>query len=138
MKCSLLLVLWLLLSCEQRTPEPIDPLTQTTWCTGSMTYRFGSDGRFEMNNSRSGQRWGGNWSYTQARTDLEINLHSGPNRLIQLIRLQAIHCTNTMLTARWTDEIAHAIPTRCQVCQLDAELLFNPVQTATADSPNSQ
>ena len=118
MKPFLLVLLWLLLGCEQ-TPEPIDPLTQTAWCNGSMTYRFGSDGSFEMSNSTSGQRWSGNWSYTQARTDLEINLHFGPNRLIQIIRLHTIYCTETNLTARWTDEIAHEIPVQCPVCKLN-------------------
>ena len=122
MKPLLYVLLWLLLGCEQRTPEPIDPLTQTAWCSGSMTYRFGSDGSFEMNNSTSGQRWSGNWSYTQARTDLEINLYFGPNRLIQIIRLQTIQCTETNLTARWTgtpdrDEIARDIPVQYQVCK---------------------
>ena len=124
MKPFLLLLVWLLLSCAQRIPEPIDPLTQRVWCYGSMAYRFGSDGSFEMTNSPLHQRWSGNWSYTQARTDLEINLHSGPNRLIQLIRLQTIHCTETNLTALWTDEIAHEIPVQCQVCQSNHEFLF--------------
>ncbi len=48
MKPFLFLLVWLLLSCRQGTPEPIDHLTQTAWCNSSMTYRFGSDGSFEM------------------------------------------------------------------------------------------
>lgn len=117
MKPVLFLLLWLLPGCEQRTLEPTDPLTQKAWCSGSMTYRFGSDGNFEMSNSTSGQRWSGNWLYTQARTDREINLHFGPNQLIQIIHLPTIHCTEIKLTALWTDEIAHEIPVQCQVCQ---------------------
>lgn len=117
MKSFLFVWLWLLLSCEQHTPEPMDPLTKTAWCNGSMTYRFGSDGSFEMNSIPSGQRWSGNWSYTQARTDLEIDLHFGPNQLIQIIRLQTIQCTETKLTALWTDEIAQQIPMEWKACK---------------------
>lgn len=84
-----------------------------------MTYRFGYDGIFEMNDSTSGQRWSGNWSYTQARTDLEINLHFGPNRLIQIIRLHTSQCTETSLTALWTDEIAKNIPVTWRACNSD-------------------
>lgn len=110
------LVLIGLAGCYPVTPEPADPLTQTVWCNAYMNYRFDADGSFTMSSAKSGQTWGGSWSYTQDRIDLEINLHYGSNRLIQIIRLRGIQCTQTGLTARWTDELAQVIPFECFPC----------------------
>jgi len=70
----------LFVSCQNRQiepkPEP-DGLTSTSWCNGSMPYRFEADGSFTMKNT-TGDVWGDNWYYTQPLTDIEINLKHGP------------------------------------------------------------
>ena len=115
-----ILTVGLFASCQNRPIEPeSDRLTSTSWCNGAtMAYRFDADGSFTMR-STTGTVWGGNWSYTQPLTDIEINLRYGPNRLIQIIRLQHIQRTDSTITAIWTDEIAKEIPVSWQACDFD-------------------